>query len=167
MRGEQAVSCPPSGKEISDNQKENSHTCPQEGSEGDKKTGAVSKQRNKQSAGQHHAAGGCGERCRRERERAHRQAGPGAGWRAGLGVEKGPGDQKLRSGFLQKSSVTSNFHSLCPLKWNSGIPSLFLNTIGSSQGSASGPHPGSRVLAGCLVGLGTAMEERDYLLITY
>ena len=65
---------------------------PQEGSEGDKKTGAVSKQRNEQSAGQHHEAGGCGERCRRERARAHRQAGPGAGWRAGLGVVKGPGE---------------------------------------------------------------------------
>lgn len=163
LRGEPAVSCPHSGKEISDKQKENSHTCPQERSEGDKKTGAVSKQRNKQSAGQHHEAGGCGERRWRERERAHPQAGPGAGWRAGLGVVKGPGDEKFRSGFLQKSSAISDFHSLFPLKWNSGIPSLFLNTVGTSQGSASGPHPGPRVLAGRLVGLGVAMEERDYL----
>ena len=31
LRGEQAVSCPHSGKEISDNQKENSHACPPRG----------------------------------------------------------------------------------------------------------------------------------------
>lgn len=89
-------------KKFLTSRKRTRHTCPWK--RGQKEIRRLeSKQRNKQSAGQHHEAGGCGERCRRERERAHRQAGRGRDG-GGLGVVKGPGDEKFRSGFLQKSS---------------------------------------------------------------
>lgn len=161
MGGEPAVSCPHSGKKFLTSRKRTSYTCPQEGSEGDKKAGAVSKQRNKQSAGQHHEAGG--QREMLEGSGSAHTGRRGRGLMAGgARCSKRAWRREISGQFLQVFSDLRLPQSIS-LKWNSGIPSLFLNTIGTSQGSASGPHPGPRSWLVALLG----WEQRWKSVITY
>lgn len=125
MEEKKSASGPHRRKEISDNQKKNSHSCHPKGV-----TRRVARRRDDWSCTQTEEETAVGPSCTARREvRRGTRAGAGArtwaaggagGWiaggRAGLGVVKAPGGEQCRSRFPRKSSVTANFHGRFPVE---------------------------------------------------